>query len=176
MIAKIILYAVKTLNDQDIDIGKTYIQKLLYLLYDNEQRNLLYVPYFYGPYSEMTQLLLNSMINTKYLNYDKKFTVSNDLKINNTLFHNKDEKKLKERTDKIISFLDKNKLNNTKEISNFSKTFMILSNNDNYEGDKSELVKKRSLLLGWSELSKLSSIRIKSYIEKCEEFSKTIPS
>jgi uncharacterized protein YwgA len=168
MLSKFIVYAINQLNELEIPAGKTFIQKLLYLSFDKVQRETFYIPYHYGPYSEDVQYVLNSLLSFDYIKYYN----SNKSLISFVEIPKFEQNELsfKDRINSIINFLRSNSLATTKEISFFSKVQMILENNIDFKGDKVKLVKNRSELLGWEELSLLDAKRIKNYIELSKEF------
>ena len=118
------------------------------------------------------QYVLNSLIAFEHLNYEStgKNLVTN-LKATDV---GKEEKNYFEKINSIIDFLVSKNLASTKEISFFSKVFMILENNRDYKEDFVSLIRNRASILGWGELTELSANKIKTYLREYDEFNRLI--
>ncbi len=122
MLLNNILYAIKLLTEKKIRFGKTFIQKVLYLALPKVERDLYYIPYYYGPYSENIQLLLRSLEFSNYITYNYKsqnYSLQRDIDV-------KQEDTTKQRIKGVIDFLVNNHIKSTNKISNLAKVFMIL--------------------------------------------------
>lgn len=165
MLAKNILHSIIVLSGKNIKPGKTFIQKLIYLSIDEKQRRELFVPYYYGPYSETVQSIIDSLISQKYLNYNNS-TLETSWK--DVKFSTEEDSILRKRIDKIIGFLQDKKIKTAKEISSIAKTHLILNRNQ-IQTNKSELVKEVASVLGWQELSQLNNQKLNQFIKLAQE-------
>ncbi|MCB9211506.1 MAG: hypothetical protein H6609_19245 [Ignavibacteriales bacterium] len=174
MLSKYILYAINQLNSNSIKTGKTFIQKLIYFSLPPDQRHKYYIPYFYGPYSENVQQLLNSLIDGNYLTYENKVLNSKyDIKLDKPNV-------LSSRFDKTITFLLSKNINSTKDISLLAKTFMILDDNNlidkKAKANQSQLniLRNSASLIGWMELINLEDSELRKYITLSKELESNI--
>jgi len=175
MLIKNILYAIKLLAEKNIKFGKTFIQKVLYLSLPEDERDLYYIPYYYGPYSENVQMLLKSLVFIDYIDYNE---IDHSFQLKKT-----DDSLIKyenERIKFLIDFLIKNDIKNTSKISNLAKTFMILDANNSLKNghridELIKLIKERADFVGWKELSKYDNDLISGYIKLSKKLAKNLP-
>lgn len=176
MLTKNILYAIKLLTEKKMLLGKTFIQKVLYLSLPKESRESYYVPYFFGPYSENVQLLLKSLEFSGYINYDPSLHRYELLKS----YDRFEEDDITQRINIALDFLIQHNITSTQKISKLAKTFMILDannmlNNGHKTDDAVKLIKERADSVGWNELSKERNDIIKEYFQKSKKLAKTMP-
>lgn len=167
MLTNNILNIVKVFNSKNIPIGKTIIQKVIYLTFSEDHRKKFYIPYLYGPYSETVQLMVDSLISSNYIIYSpekKGLSLSDSIVDKPTKFSEPYEK----RFQTVIEFLFNNNFNSTKDVSNLSKINMLVNNNNGHSHDPTFL-KDRASLLGWHELANLSPEEINSIVIKSDE-------
>jgi len=153
-LVNIVLSAIEELSEKNLPKGKTAIQKIVYLSLPKEEQRKLYKPYHYGPYSEMVQNIIRSLLSLEILDYK-----DNELKINNK--DNKFSGRKSREILKTINFLKKNNLTSLKKIANFSKVHYLY-----FHGKKKTLaeIKNFSKFIGWKNISLLSNDSIKNYI------------
>jgi len=158
MLTNNILAVIQYFSDHGIQIGKTILQKIVYLSFDEENKRKFYRPYFYGPYSEVIQLMVNSLVGNDLVNYrdDRRLEL-----VGSTSYSFMEP--FKERFINTVGFLFKNDIKSTKEISNLAKVNMIVANNNGNSKNPNFII-ERAGFLGWSELSSLSVNEIKSLI------------
>lgn len=177
MLTKNILYAIKLLTEKQLPLGKTFIQKVLYLSLPKGSRDLYYIPYYYGPYSENIQMLLKSLEFSGYIQYD--YHLHRYIFLKSFVRFEKDD--IANRINITLDFLVENNINNIRKISNLAKTFMILDANNSLKNghkvdDMVNLIKERADFVGWNELSIEENDTIKEYLQKCKKLAKTMPS
>lgn len=158
MLSNNILSIVKFFNEKKTEIGKTILQKVVYFSFDEENRGKFYIPYVYGPYSEAIQLMVDSLISENYLSYNNKKLLTTKHSIDSF------QDPFPKRFSTTVTFLFKNKIKTAGEISNLAKLNIIVSNN-NGDSHNPSFIKERAKMLGWSELSSLSTKEISTLLE-----------
>ncbi len=158
-LVKIVLSAIEELNKNNLPKGKTAIQKIVYLSLSKKEQKNLYKPYHYGPYSEMIQNIIRSLLSLEILVYR-----NNKLKIKNKeemIFANTSKEVVN-----TIKFLKENKILTLRQIANFSKIHYLY-----FHGKKKtpSEIKNFSKFIGWKNISHLSDNFIKNYIELAEK-------
>ncbi|AIF68608.1 hypothetical protein PAP_00825 [Palaeococcus pacificus DY20341] len=128
----VIAYTVKKLRESGL-YRRTFVQKILYFALPNEMRNELFVPYLYGPYSAGIQRVV------QYLEDNPSYILIWEKEM--------DDAKIKEAIDKLIRFINDEKITTT-HLSQLAKVHFLLTNT---KGDI-ERVKRKSISLGWDEL------------------------
>ncbi|MGK9369942.1 hypothetical protein ACSSWA_13680 [Melioribacter sp. Ez-97] len=170
MLTNNILNIVNEFNQKKTYIGKTIIQKVIYLTFSEEHRRKFYIPYLYGPYSEMVQLMVDSLIYSNYIIYssDKKsLTLSKSLENKNFSF----SEPYKKRFEYVLNFLFTNNVTSTEKISYLAKINMLVHNNNGTSRDPTFL-KERASLLGWKDLASLKENDIKNLLDLSDSFDK----
>ncbi|XRO75235.1 hypothetical protein ACO3TA_07635 [Methanocaldococcus sp. 28A] len=164
MIRGVIAYIINKLKENGM-YGRTYVQKITYFIFP-ELRKELYIPYLYGPYSPNIQRVIQYLeVNPKLVSiWEKEIESSNEYK---------------SKIDKLIEFI-KNENISVKEISLLAKINYILYTIKKDKGDEAlskediELMKLKSKILGWTELSSLNDNKIQSLIEKMKKIEEII--
>ncbi len=135
-------------------IVRTIYQKISYFVLPSKTREKLFVPYRYGPYSADIQAIATY--------FEREPEAFADLK---------GPQEIKQRVEKVIRFLIKRNYLTAQKISSLAKVdFLIL------KGYKEPvLIKKKSLLLGWEELSGESKSTIQSLIQTVRKLRGSVP-
>lgn len=170
MLTNNILNIVREFNEKNIPIGKTIIQKVIYLTFSEEHRKKFFIPYLYGPYSETIQLMVDSLMSSNYIINSlssRGLALSDELSNVPSSFSEPYQKKFKD----VLKFLFKNNITSTKDISNLSKINMLVHNNNGNSHDP-VFLKSRAALLGWQELANLNKENIKSLLKLSDNFDK----
>ena len=126
--------------------SRTLIQKVIYFSLNKEERDVYYIPYLYGPYSEDVQIIL---LNPEYTNSG----VEDESII----------KYKKENIKKTLEFLDKKNITSIKDIAKLSKVHYILIQK-NITGENE--IKKWGKLLGWYEIHNTDPEELKLLMEE----------
>ncbi len=173
-----VLYAIKLANDNNLNFGKTGIQKVMYFALPEDIRYKSYIPYNYGPYSVNVQRIMESLDNVgkvEYNYFENKFYVHNS----NTFDHieNIRNDKLINRINEIYNFIIEKypeKKYVQSELANISKIHIMISHlnqdfNSLRENEKIEVIKRKCKILGWMDLSRKSQQNIKRYLDLATE-------
>ena len=131
-----------------VENSRTLIQKVIYFSLNKEERDIYYIPYLYGPYSEDVQIIL--------LNPEYKYK-------NNEIESEIAIKSKKGNIKKTLEFLDRENFTSIKDIAKLSKVHYILIQKNIREEKE---IKKWGKLLGWSEIHNIDSNELKLLIEK----------
>lgn len=160
-------------DDSNLKLNKTIIQKITYLSLPKEFRSEFYRPYLYGPYSDKVQSIVDNLIINGVINYSFK-EKSYILDKNISSFK---DVEVKGKIEKIIKYLDKNKLSTVDDIANVSKVFMLMESNPRITDHENliKLIKTKSKLLNWTKLLSKKKSGIEVLIELSKELSDYVP-
>jgi len=159
-LARMIAYTIHQLSENQIAPYKTFIHKLIYLSIP-EQREELYRPYFYGPYSDQVQNTLLSLLKNSYISvadgkkgysvnrqtFEQRHIVADTLLDKSCI-----EKK---RIDATINFLKSGGFTSVESISNLAKIhFIAIRNPIDTSNEFSEYIRHIGKYLGWPTIEK----------------------
>ncbi|MDQ7832309.1 MAG: hypothetical protein RDU30_11275 [Desulfovibrionaceae bacterium] len=162
-LAGIIYYSILKAAEKNFPIGKTMLQKIIFFSLTGTHREMLYVPFHYGPFCFSVQSVCESMVTNKYLEYHasnsvfciKKIIKEDDINI---------DREIATRCTKTLQFLDKNEIVNTKDIAFLSKIYYFLINNPGNVDDFNKFAREKSTIYGWFEVVKASEKRFAEYL------------
>jgi len=134
---------------------RTYVQKIMYFVSPEELRKDIFIPYLYGPYSPGVQRVIQYLEqNQDLIDVWKKEEIP---------------KNLKYKIDKLVDFIKRKNIS-VNDISLLAKIHYLLSESDTQNDEEFvKLVKQKSIILGWTELSKLEAEEILSVKRKLKE-------
>jgi hypothetical protein len=142
--------ALGELNNCEVFVGKTNIQKLIYFAMRETERNRFYHPYYYGPYSEDVQLTLSSLL---------KKEGASDLpglwKAVQKGMRRVADDDIVNRLRLAAAFLQQNNITQTGPVSFLAKVHLLSrTKREDARQHPAEYIKKQARFLGWKELAK----------------------
>ena len=159
-------------SDSQIRIGKTILQKIIFLAFPDSLRKNYYKPYYYGPFSRNVQSVAESLTSLGLLIYEDN-TFSRDSRINPAEFD--DEEDLFQRIKSCVSFLSKHDLRFTREIAILSKTVLLLSSyTDKDNPDTVSFLREKATFYDWQDFLELPDGGVKKYIKLATDFESEI--
>lgn len=154
LIPEQIICAIRSLREKNIYVGKTVIQKVLF--FASQERDLIYTPYLYGPYSEEVQLTLQSMIKKGIISYD--FDKGFNIELSTDLPES-------QRIKKVVDFLANNQYQERNKIALLSKVFYFYSkNSDKSENEIKNIIKNKGIFI-WGELGELDDDNLEKLLK-----------
>lgn len=135
-----ILYLIDKLNstykELNRPVGKTILQKFIYLLSRERIIKYEFNMYYYGPYSEKVDLDLEYLKDLRYITIDKNYDVGYNIRIDEKVRENLKLKALsKEQKAKVDSLVKNFKEFNAKRLSVIAAAYFIKDKSDK-EGDE----------------------------------------
>lgn len=164
-----ILYSIKAL-DNKIPPGKTTVQKILYFSLPGYRD--LYKPHLYGPYSEVIDWMMLSLMKNGYIEYDNK---NKRLTTKYQINPEKNRGGAHMDIDKTIEILQKHGFSSSQDIANLAKIHMFYCSNQKKSTEELiTFIKERSDFLGWKPVVELKKATIRKYIEYSKEMEYSI--
>lgn len=161
---ELILEIVDELNKNDIFAGRTIIHKICFLIFDNNERDFYFEPYYYGPYSKTIQATIQSLYYKNFLVFEEN-KAGYKLKKKNLSNH-----EYKEKIKKTVNFLKNKNLTTTKLIAEFVKIFYFYNKNSNKNNEEIIKIIKNVSKFIWPEIYRKKNEEILKYITLSKEF------
>jgi hypothetical protein len=159
-ISRYILYTTRLLNDRDIPVGKTVIQKMLYFL-SGEKRTDHFKAYLYGPYSKSVDITIESLLAAGDLRREGNRLVT-DLAV-------RTDSADAQRVTVLVSAVADRGLTTSATLANTAKVHMFHRDSGKTDDELVEFIRQRSRFLGWKELGELPPDTIKEFLKHAQD-------
>jgi len=136
---------------------RTLIQKVLYFSFDKENRERLFIPYLYGPYSRDIQLAIFAAEKEEGFRLDSKKTSWQGEVLSNVR--------------KVLEFFTENEIKNLKDIANISKIHYLYIQKEIEDINR---IKNIARFLSWLEIYKMNNADIKNLKKMAERIEQNV--
>ena len=175
-LAQFLLYTIRLMQEHKIKTGRTPIHKIIYFSLTPELRKQLFIPYLFGPFSEIVQTSLYVFCKKGILQYNSA-KKEYHLKKKTPVQIEGETANLVEREKKVIEFLKAHNLTTTKKISDLAKVHLFLSHLNGRQMNKDEIasyIKIQSQFMGWESLHRRHKDEIINLMHYSEELEKRL--
>lgn len=153
-LAGLVYAAISLAKQHQINPGRTILQKIVYFALPPAQRREVYIPYHYGPYSRVVQMVADGLCANRYVCYAEEtstYSVKKDIPLKAI----DAEKNLLDRLQKLMEFLKKKELREIGEIAFLSKIVHFDANRPDGLEDREfpSFARQKSRLYDWQEVA-----------------------